>query len=145
MSQPLDKFGAFFVRNLRDKMLDDLEMLFGGKWKALELQELQRKLGQLSQSEKKLVRELVERITTGGMHDLLFALQEQADAERGIRVLVDDKEIARFSDGLHGEIFGDRGWIVRYSKYPSEAEMERSRWAKQQIQEMFGDKNEGRG
>ena len=145
MKEPLDKFGAFFVQNLRDKMLENLEMLLGGRWKAPEVQELQRKLGQLSEDEKKLMHDLVERITTGGMHDLLFALQEQADAGGAIRVLVDDKEIAKLSDGLHGEIFGKEGWIVRYSKHPSEREMERSRWAEVQIQKMFGDKNEDKG
>ena len=34
MNEPLDKFREFFVRNLRDKMLDDLEMLLAGSWKA---------------------------------------------------------------------------------------------------------------
>jgi hypothetical protein len=144
MKEPLDKFGAFFVQNLRDKMLDNLEMLLGGKLKAPEVQELQRKLARLNDDQKRLVRDLVERISTGGMHDFLFALQERADAG-SIRVVVDDKEIAQLSDGLHGEIFGDEGWIVRFSRHPSETEMERSRWAKEQIQKMFGDKNEDKG
>ncbi len=145
MKAPLEKFGAFVVQNLRDKMLDDLEMLLAGKWKAPDLQELQRKLAQLSEDQKKLFRVLVEQITTVGMHDLLFAIQEQADTGAPIRVLVDDQEIAHLSDGLHGEIFGDEGWIVRYSKHASETEMQRSKWAKGQIQKMFGEKNDQKG
>ena len=145
MKEHLDKFGAFFVRNLRDKILDCLETLLAGKSKALEVQELQRKLAQLSEDEKKLVRDLVEDITTDGMHDLLFALQEEADAGGAIRVLVDDKEVAKVSDGLHGELFGDEGWIVRYSKYPSEKERQRSRWAREQIQRMFRERGEDKG
>ncbi len=31
MNDSLEKFGAFLVRNLRDKMLDDLEMFLQGK------------------------------------------------------------------------------------------------------------------
>ena len=145
MKEHLDKFGAFFVQNLRDKILDHLETLLAGRSKAAEVQELQRKLAQLSQDEKKLVRDLVEDITTDGMHDLLFALQQEADAGGAIRVLVDDKEVAKASDGLQGEIFGDDGWIVRYSRYPSEKEMERSRWGREQIQRMFRERGEDKG
>jgi hypothetical protein len=57
-------------------------------------------------------------------------------------LFVDGIEVAKLSDGLHGEIFGDEGWIVRYSKYPSDLEIERSRSAKEQIQAMFDDKND---
>ena len=121
MKEPIEKFGAFFVQNLRDKMLDNLEMLLQGKWKAPELRELQRKLARLNEYDKKTLRDLVERIITGGMHDLLFALQEEADNDGKIRLLVDDKEIAKLSDGLHGEIFGEKGWIVRFSKHPGRA------------------------
>jgi hypothetical protein len=53
------------------------------------------------------------------MHDLLFALQEESDAEGAVRVYVNGDEVAKLSDGLHGEIFGDDGWIARYSEYPS--------------------------
>ena len=117
MNEPLDKFGAFIVRNLRDKMLGNLQMLLDRKWKAPAVQEMQDKLSRLDEDEKQLVWDLVERITTTGMHDLLFAVQEEGDSKGAIKVLVDDKEIAKLSDGLHGEIFGDRGWIARYSKY----------------------------
>ena len=136
MSEPLDKFGAFFVQNLRDKVLSDVEMLLRGGWKAPELQELQTKLAGFTDSQKQIARELAERIITAGMHDLLFAIQEQADAGGAVRVLVDGQEISKLSDGLHGEIFGDEGWIVRFSKYPSQVEIERSKWAREQIQKM---------
>ena len=46
------------------------------------------------------------------MHDLLFALQEESDAAGAIRLFVDGQEVAKLSDGLHGEIFGKRRWIV---------------------------------
>lgn len=115
---PLDRFGEFFVRNTRDKMLFDLEMLLRGAWKAPGLQDLQRKISRFSEDEKGIIREMVEHIATGGMHDLLFALQAQADADGVIRVFVDGAEPAKLSDGMHGEIFGEDGWISRFSEYP---------------------------
>jgi hypothetical protein len=72
------------------------------------------------------------------MHDLLFAFQEAHDRNTGIEIMVDGKPIAELSDGLHGEIFGETGWIVRYSEFPSEAEIALSRWAEKRIREMFG-------
>ena len=118
MKEPLDNFGEFFVRNTRDKMLFDLDMLLRGAWKAPGLQELQAKLSRFSDDEKEVIRQMVEKIATGGMHDLLFALQEHADVDGSVRVFVDGVEPAKLSDGMHGEIFGEDGWIARFSEYP---------------------------
>ncbi len=82
---------------------------------------------------------IAERITTAGMHDLLFAI---ADSGGAVRMLFDGQDVAQISDGLHGEIFGDAGWITRFSKYPSQVEIERSKWAKEQIQKMVGKKDD---
>ncbi len=57
-------------------------------------------------------------------------------------MLFDGQDVAQISDGLHGEIFGDAGWITRFSKYPSQVEIERSKWAKEQIQKMVGKKDD---
>ncbi len=127
------------MQNLRDKMLHDLEMLLSGGWKAPGLQELQTKLSGLTDAQKQTVRELAERLTTAGMHDLLFAISDSGGA---VRVLVDGQDVAELSDGLHGEIFGADGWITRFSKYPSEVEIERSKWAREKIQKMFGKKDD---
>lgn len=118
MKEPLDNFGEFFVRNTRDKMLFDLDMLLRGEWKAPGLQELQTKLSKFSNDEKEVIRQMVEKIATGGMHDLLFALQEHADTDGSVHVFVDGVEPAKLSDGMHGEIFGEDGWIARFSEYP---------------------------
>jgi len=118
MKEPLDKFGEFFVRNTRDKMLGDLDMLLRGAWKAPPLQALQAKLAGFTDAQKLVIREIAEHMTTAGMHDLLFALQEEADADGSVRVLVDGAEVAKLSDGLHGEIFNENGWIARFSEYP---------------------------
>ena len=143
MNESLEKFGAFFVRNLRDKMLHDLDMILHGEWKAPGIQELQKRVARLSDADKQTLRDLAEHMTTTGMHDLLFALQEEANG--AIRVFVDGQEVAKLSDGLHGEIFSDEGWIVRYSSYSSEAQSELLRWPKEQIREMFGADNEHKG
>jgi hypothetical protein len=138
MNESLEKFGVFFVRNLRDKMFQDLEKMIRGEWKADGLQKLQERVVRLSDSDKQILRELLEHLTTAGMHDLLFALQEEADADGAIRLLVDGNEIAKLSDGLHGEIFGEDGWIAQYSSYPARGQIELSRWAEEEVRRMLG-------
>jgi hypothetical protein len=135
---PVEKFGKFFVENFRDKSLDYLQTMFDGGWKAPEIQPLQDKVSNLSLDLKATVRELVETLLTNAMHDLLFAFQESHDRQQGIEIMVGGQPVAGLSDGIHGEIFGEDGWIVRYSKFPSEVEIARSRWAEKEIKRMFG-------
>jgi hypothetical protein len=142
MDPSLDKFGEFFVQNLRDRMLHKLERLLGGKSKAPELQKLQSQLSGFTDDQKQVLCDAVEEVITSGMHDLLFAIQEHADNDGPFKVLVDGQEVAKLSDGLHGEIFGEDGWIVRFSKYPCPTEIERSKWAKEFIAKMVAKKNE---
>jgi hypothetical protein len=80
----------------------------------------------LSPELKTTVYELADELLTQAMTDLLFAFHMSHDANFGIEIMVDGKPLAELSDGLHGELFGKEGWIVRYSKFPSEAEIARS-------------------
>ena len=143
MDERLDRFGRFLVRNLRDRMLYDLEMVLRGQWKTPDLQNLQKRLSGLSAQDHATVREMVGRVITAGMHDLLFALQEESDAKGSIRVTVDGHDVARLTDGLHGEIFGEDGWIVRFSEYPAEDQMELTRWAEKEIGDLLQSKEDG--
>jgi hypothetical protein len=52
------------------------------------------------------------------MHDFLFAVQELSDAGQQFEIRVDGENVASLSDGLHGEIFTEEGWIATYSKFP---------------------------
>ena len=89
-------------------------MLLRGAWKAPDLQDLQRTITGLSPAQKELLREVAVRLAMTGTHDLLFALHEEADG--AVQVLVDGKNVAKLSDGLHGEIFGDDGPRKRADK-----------------------------
>ena len=140
MNKPLDKFGKIIIDNLRDKQIDYFKGLLEDKWKAEELKELQQKMKQFNQEERKILNELIENILTHSIHDFLFSIQENSDLDKGLEILIANENVATLSDGLHGEIFGDEGWIQKFSKYKSESENERSNWAKSMIDKMFGDK-----
>lgn len=115
---PLDKFGKFLVSSMRDRGIDHYNLLETHSLKALALRQLQDDLSELNPKQKDIVRRCVVRILDTSMHDLLAAFQEAHDLDEGIDLLVDNENIAEVSGMLHGEIFGDRGWIEKFSKYP---------------------------
>lgn len=135
MNTTRDQFGEFIVQNLRDRMFEGLERLMGGGSKAPAVQKLQAQLSSFTPEQKQVLRDLVEDLTTTGMHDLLFAISDSGGA---VKVLVDGHDVAQLSDGLQGEIFGDDGWIVRFSKYPSPVQMAESEWARKTIAGKIG-------
>ena len=114
---PLNQFGQFVMHNLRDKPLEFYDMLAGGKWRAPALQDLQRELAELGESERSLVRRCVLRTLDRAVHDFLFGVQEASDSEDGVRVLVEGHDIAELSDGLQGEPYGAKGWQAKYSRF----------------------------
>jgi hypothetical protein len=111
----LSRFGEFLMANLRDRCIDDLDRLAAGAWRAPSVQALQADLATLSADQRALLRRCVLRVIDGGIHDLLFALQESTDQR--IAVLVDGKNICDLSDAVHGEPFGPKGWQARFSRY----------------------------
>ncbi len=114
----LDKFGKFLVENLRDKGIRNAERLLKDEFKAPALLNLQADLSELSEDQKELVKKTVIISIDAAIHDFLFALQEKADFENDIQILVDGQNIVDLSDGIHGEAYSDEGWYAKYSKYP---------------------------
>lgn len=101
------------MENLRDKSIDFAKKLVNGEWQAPSLSEIQEKLSRFSDEEKKLILICVIGSIDNGIHDFLFALQEQSK----IKVLCDESDIEKLSDGLHGEIFTEEGWRDKFSEY----------------------------
>ena len=117
MAEALDRFGAFVVSKLRDAAIDYADALLADRWKAPALQALQADLQRLSPDQRAVVRRFVVEAVDAGLHDFLFALQEEHDAGGEIAVLVRGQPIAADSDGLHGEPYIEGGWFARFSKH----------------------------
>jgi hypothetical protein len=114
----LDKFGQFIVATLRDRAIEQHMVTQAGNWKAPRLQVLQQRLAELSPTQRRLVLDVVVDVVDTALHDLLFALQEAHDFNKGIAVLVDGSDVAAGSDGLQGEPYGPGGWVSRFSRFP---------------------------
>jgi hypothetical protein len=113
----LATFGKFLVTNLRDKGIFHAEGLIEGRWKALALQDIQSELTNLSVAQKEAVRKSVISTIDSAIHDFLFSLQEQANYDNTIQILVNGNNIVEMSDGIHGESFSEDGWNAKFSKY----------------------------
>jgi hypothetical protein len=114
---PLDKFGQFVMRNLRDRAIGHHRKLQAGEWRAPALQALQSAVVALPEDTQRLVLRCVAEAIDTATHDFLFALQDAHDRKLGVEVSVDGTSVAEVSDGLQGEPYGERGWIRRYSEY----------------------------
>lgn len=117
---PVDKFGKFVVENLRDKGIDFAEGLLNKHWKAPSLLEMQNEIANLNDTQKTAFINAITETIDGAIHDFLFALQEQADFDNEIQILVDGQNIVELSDGIHGEAYSDEGWFAKYSRHKSD-------------------------
>jgi hypothetical protein len=118
----VDKFGELLVTQLRDAALDCFDGLARAAWNSPSTQQLQADLAGLSASQRELVRRCVVACVDRGVHDFLVAVDEIHGAGGGIRIVVDGKDIAELSDGLHGEPYGEVGWLAKFSKHPKGSE-----------------------
>lgn len=48
------------------------------------------------------------------LHSLLFTMTGEDGTPA---IVVEGHDVAEDSDGLHGELFGEDGWLARFSKY----------------------------
>jgi hypothetical protein len=105
------------MTNLRDKGIEFFDLLAKGHWKAERLRQIQSDVNRLSESHRSVMRRCMITTIDGAIHDFLFALQEFADFEDDIQVIVHGENIAKISDGLQGEIFGIDGWMAKFSAF----------------------------
>ena len=116
----LDKFGEFIVVNLRDKAIENAEMLLENGSKSPQTKILQDELLTFNAAQKAIVANTVKASIDAAIHDFLFAIEEQADFENDIQIIVNEDNIVEMSDGLQGELFTQDGWLEKYSKFKGE-------------------------
>lgn len=117
---PLDHLGRFLVCNARDAALESHAAIESGAAKAPALAPLVEGIARLTDDQRALVRRCVAHAVDAGIHDLLYALVQEHDFDARVRLLVDEQDATTVSDGLHGEAYGDAGWIARYSAFDME-------------------------
>ena len=118
MSQTmLEKFGELLIHKVRDKAINDWEMILNGKMKGTRAAQIRNLISGYSLEQLEILKELIPQVVDTTLHHLLWTI-EQLDI---LKILLSDKEgttcdIKEVSDGLPGELYGDLGWIKRFSK-----------------------------
>lgn len=116
---PIDIFGKMLVEKFRDDAISYFEGLLHDK-APIDVKQLSTHLsGALSEEQKQFLLSACADAVNVGMHNFLFALQIAHDLDQGIEVFVDGKNIAKESDGLQGEPWGEEGWIKKFSRFPA--------------------------
>ncbi len=113
----LEKFGEILIRKVRDKAINDWEIILDGKMKGSSAAQVRDLLSGYSIEQIEILERLIPKVIDTTLHHLLWEL-DQLDI---LKILLYDTDgttcdIKELSDGLPGELYGDRGWIKRFSK-----------------------------
>ncbi len=113
----LEKFGEILISKVRDKVINDWEMILDGKMKGSSAVQVRDLLSGYSNEQVEVLERLIPQVVDTALHHLLWTL-DQLDT---LKILLLDTDgtswdIKKLSDGLPGELYGDQGWIKRFSK-----------------------------
>lgn len=115
-SKSLDYFGELLVTNVRDEVILRWDKIIDGSQKG----ETADRVRQTLRSTKDLSRaiaSLIPAIVDGALFQLLSTIETNP----GVDIIVSADEsghavsVCDESDGLAGELYGQRGWIAKYS------------------------------
>ncbi len=118
----LDKFGELLIRGVRDKAIDDWERFISGAIKGITGEHIKRQIVVFTPEQKESLSKLIPLIADTTLHHLLFT----AEQEQGRQLIINNpkegtaQNVREISDGLAGELYGNHGWIARFSATPLE-------------------------
>lgn len=109
----LSEFGKVFISNTMDATLNTMYKMTSGTLKGVRAEKMLEILSGLSPNETDKINEVIRMSVETAIFNVLFMLEECDD----IKIMYKDMDVLEESDGLSGELFGDSGWIKKYSKY----------------------------
>lgn len=117
MNNPLlDKLGEILMKQVRDKAIGDWERIVTGQMRGASAERIRQHLACLSPQQTDLLLKLIPQIVDTTLHHLLWTVEQEKSLDL---MLKDEQAVAHSaqgaSDGLPGELYGDQGWIARFS------------------------------
>lgn len=115
--QALDYFGEVLMQQVRDAAIAHWKMVVDGKMKDESSKQIFAKIKQ-AKLDKEVLSEIISKTVDTCLHNFLWMLEQE---EENVIVSVSHEDItvsnvAEESDGLAGELYGNNGWIKRFSK-----------------------------
>jgi len=105
-------FGSYLMSAAYDVAIRDTNRIVSGEGRDAKSRALHARLESLSEDEKAAAQELARHGVVSALHGLLHGLSHDEDR---IRLLFDGEDVARASDGLHGDLFI---WMRDLSEFP---------------------------
>lgn len=112
MNNILNDFGKVFIRDVRDRTIEDIDSLISGKYKTQKAINLSKFFSSLDSSTKLFFNEMIPIIVDYCLNNTLEMFEQNEDIE----LLMKNQNINLISDGLAGELYTEDGWIQRFSQ-----------------------------
>ncbi|GJM27033.1 MAG: hypothetical protein DHS20C16_34480 [Phycisphaerae bacterium] len=114
--EALEKFGAIVIREIRDASIDHWERILDGRMKGQSAKETHARIQIRGQQCQEQLREMIPKIVDTALHHMMCTLETHEDIDLHIQSPKGGVENLReSSDGLAGELYGDTGWIAKFS------------------------------
>jgi len=117
---PLDVLGELLMAQVRDKSIEDWEKILDGRMKGQTAEVLRQELAGSDKAVPDILKRMVPCVVDTVLHHLLWTLEQEQAIKLSIEI--DGKatpSMRELSDGLSGELYGERGWIVKFSQKQS--------------------------
>lgn len=123
MKNALDIFGEEFIHSIFDRTMKIYgDMIFQKKIKGETAQFVDEQLSGFSDSQRRSVYSILHRAIEDTSCNMLDLFEQNEDLQLAININGAWIDLNKISDGLSGELFGDSGWIEKFSKTACENE-----------------------
>lgn len=111
MNKKLNDFGKYIIQEVRDITIDEINIIIDNNLNGEYLEKFHNVISNLSSEERNLIKNLVPRIVDTTLHYMLFMIEQHQE----ISLNFENEELKDISDGLCGELYGNDGWIRKFS------------------------------
>ena len=108
--------GKAIVEEVRDVAIRSVRNSLRGEWRDEASRKLQAVLEKLEPEQKRAVNRLCVDIIDTVLHDLLFMIESHEEFDVSVRMESRLTSIRPGPCDLQGALFGDAGWIAKFSK-----------------------------
>jgi hypothetical protein len=116
-ANPLDRLGELVMIRVRDKAIADWDKILDGRMRGVTAERVRGEWEAAGCNHTEAIRQLIPRIVDTTLHHLMWMLEQERSVELSIEVEgAVTRNLREASDGLSGELYGERGWIARFSK-----------------------------
>jgi hypothetical protein len=124
MNVNLNQFGADFIEETRDTVLEQYLAIRAGEMRSENAQAMFKTLSSFTNAQRAQIDSIVVDIIHRTMHKVLYLFEASDDwaiVDKGSAQHAGLKHLAETSDGLSGELYGEAGWIEKFSKFKADS------------------------